>query len=287
MWAYLRHYRIFEVAALFNAVASLPGRSWARWNSLPRMHPDTSDRAIQALADAISDYFKQTQARGHRCTVEHYRKGTHLYHFFAYPDDYTDTFIGHGDDGNFVKRPQKRAFEIVIIFDAEEGTLDLFAVGDRGVKNSLAYIFSCKILKQNLPAEVSCDRAYELNGLLSREFNLSTDPKDGIESVRVRSLRLSLGSSGRKITLDASPRGTDQEVYDMIDDFLQPDRLTPGAVNVTHASFQFRLTPTGGKRAKAFTFEVGFPNTSNLKSLSEEAKLLGEKYLKVWGIDRG
>jgi hypothetical protein len=31
---------------------------------------------------------------------------------------------------------------------------------------------------------------------------------------------------------------------------------------------------------------VSFPNSSNLKSLAEDDRLLGEKYLRRWGIDR-
>jgi hypothetical protein len=34
------------------------------------------------------------------------------------------------------------------------------------------------------------------------------------------------------------------------------------------------------------TFDVSFPDSCNLKSLREEYRLLGEKYLNRWGIDR-
>ncbi len=41
--------------------------------------------------------------------------------YFAYPDDYTDTFIGYDEQGQFTKRPQKRAFENVFVYDRQAG----------------------------------------------------------------------------------------------------------------------------------------------------------------------
>jgi hypothetical protein len=287
MWAYLRHERIFNVAALFNSADSLSGGSWVRHRAMPRKLPDVSEKATRGLADALSEYYRENQGRGHRCTVETYLRAGRQHYFFAYPDDYADTYIGHDAKGEFVKRPQKKAFEVVFVYDPGEGTLELYARGDRGVKARLLYIFCSEILGENPPPEQPGDHPYELNGLLSREFAFPTDPQDGIEEVRILKMRLSLGNGRRRIILEADPQGDPHDLYDMMIEYLTETCLAHGAVNVTQAEFRFCFFDRSGERPKPSRFSITFPNNSNLKSLPEERRLLAEKYLKRWGIDRG
>jgi hypothetical protein len=244
MWAYLRHERVFKVAALFNSADSLAGRHWVKLSGLPKKAPDTSEGARRRLAEGLSEYFRENQGRGHRCTVEAFLRGGRQHYFFAYPDDYAETYIGHNDDGALVKRPQKKAFEVVFVYTPGAGTLDLYVWGDRKVKSCVAYTFSKEILGENLPPEVVREHTYELNGLLSRGFAFATDPEDGIDEVRVRKLRLSLAGNGRRrITLEADPQGPVDDIYDLIQDYLAEACQSPGAVHVTHATFQFRRVP--------------------------------------------
>jgi hypothetical protein len=287
MYAYLRHERIFGIASYFHSADSLPQRYWLRHKALPRKAPDTSDAAVELLAARLSEFYRDTQGRGHRCTVETYPRGGRQHYFFAYPDDYTDTYIGHNEEGQFVKRPQKRAFENVFVYDPQRGTLDLYAQGDRVVKAHLTYIFSIVVLKENPPPEQPGDHPFELNGLRSRSFAFDADPRDGIAEVRVTKMRLSIGDGRRRITLEADPRAERGDLYDLMDEFLDAGRLARAAVNVTQAQFQFRFVPKAGEQPKPLSFNVSFPNASNLKSLPEEQRLLVEKYLKRWGIDRG
>jgi hypothetical protein len=286
MWAYLNHHSIFNVASLFVSADGLPQRYWFRHKNLPRKPPDTSASAARALADELSEYYKENQGRGHRCTVETYLRAGRQHYFFAYPDDYVDTFIGHDDAGEFIKRPQKRAFEVVFVYEPEAGTLDLYVQGDRRVRARVLYIFCSVVLNENPPPEEPGDHPYELNALLSRDFPFATDPEDGIEEVRIRKMRLSLGSGRRRITLEADPQAGPQDIYELIAECLHPTFLASAVVNVTNAEFQFRFAARGYEKPKPITFSVSFPNSSNLKSLPESRRLLVEKYLKRWGIER-
>jgi hypothetical protein len=287
MWAFLRHEQVFYVASLINYVDTLHGRYWVRRSDLPRKEPRDSRVAGQNLACALSEYYRKTQGRGHRCTVETYLRGGRHRYYFACPDDYTDTYIGHAEDGHFVRRAQKRAFEVVFVYDPRDGVLDLFAQGDRQLKGDLQQIFCLVILGESVGPEQPRRLAYELNGLMDRGFTFPTDPEDGIEEVRVRRLRLSvIGNGNRRITLDADPKGPVQDVYDLMDAFLAGGLLRGIAFNVTQATLELRFAPKGRERPKTLVFDISFPNCSNLKSKREEHRLLGEKYLKRWGIDR-
>ncbi len=75
-------------------------------------------------------------------------------------------------------------------------------------------------------------------------------------------------------------------IYDMLDECLNRENLPDALINVTLGQLHFRWHHTGQGRQKTLTFDVSFPNTSNLKSKREELRLVAEKYLKRWGIDR-
>lgn len=287
MWVALQYPKVFEVAGIINRAHTLPQRYWRRRGKLPLEQPNVLHDAIAGFAHAIGAYYRQNQGRGHRCTVDAYLRVNRYHYFFAYPDDYADTYLGHDEEGHFIRRPQKPAFELVFIFDPEDGTLDIFAQGGKEVHEELQTIFCRSLLGQELPPEMPNQHPYELNGLKSRGFSFATDPADGIEQVRVRKLRLSvLGGSKRRVTLEADPDAEPADVYEMMDNYLDRSNLPDTLINITQATLNFKFVDTGNGRQKTLTFDVSFPNSSNLKSKREELRIVAEKYLKEWGIDR-
>jgi hypothetical protein len=284
MWAYLCYPNIFNVASLFVSADHLPGRYWLHHKKLPKKTPNTSEQTCRAFADALSEYYRTEQGRGHRCTVETYLRRGRQHYFFAYPDDYPVMYMAHDEEGKFVKRPQKRAFEVVFAYDPQTGSVDMHAQGDRGVKARLFYVFCQVILNENPPPEQPGDHPYELNLLLTEDCRLATDPSDGIQEVRIRKLRLAIG--GRRITLEPDPRAGGHDIFDMMTECLRAECLHNPIPNVTQVEFQFRFVAKGYESPKHFSFTVTFPNKSNLKSLKEDYRLLAEKYLKRWKIQR-
>jgi len=287
MWVAINHPRVFEVAGIINRAHTLPLRYWRRRGGMPLDQPDVSEDAVSAFGHAIGAYYRQNQGRGHRCTVDAYLRVNRYHYFFAYPDDYADTYLGHDDEGHFIRRPQKPAFEVIFIFDPEDGTLDVFAQGGREIHEALQTIFCRSLLGQEPPPELPHQHPYELNGLKSRDFGFPTEPEDGIELVRVRKLRLSvLGGSKRRITFEADPDAGPRDIYDMMDEYLDRERLPDTLINVTQATLNFKFAHTGNGRQQTLTFDISFPNSSNLKSKREDLRMIAEKYLKRWGIDR-
>ncbi len=284
---WLNYPRVFEVACTINHAHSLPQRYWYRRGSMPHLQPDVSPEGIGRFRDAISAYFRQTQGRGHHCTVDPYLRADRYHYFFAYPDNYADTYLGHDEQGHFIRRPQRPAFEVIFIFDPVDGTLDLYAKGGKPVREALQTILCRTLLMQELPPESPNAHPYELNGLKSRSFQFVTDPEDGIEDVQVRKLRLSiLGGAKRRIMLEADPTAGPNDIYDMLDQCLNRANLPDALINITFGQLHFRWYHTGQGRQKTLTFDVSFPNSSNLKSKREELRVVAEKYLKLWGIDR-
>jgi hypothetical protein len=284
---WLHHPRVFRVAGDINHAHSLSQRYWSKRGNMPPMQPDVTEEGIARFCDAISAYYRR-EGRGKNCTIDAYLRLNRFHYFMVYPDDFADTYLGHDERGQFVRRPQRPAFEIVFLFDPEACTLELYARGGAEVQKDLQAIFCRTLLGTELPPELPRSHPYELNGLKSEAFGFATDTADGIEEVRLRKLRLSvLGGAKRRITLEADPSGPPTDIYKMLEDYINRENLPDSLINVTQAQFHFRWHHTGKGRQQTMTFEVSFPNRSNLKSVKrEQLRSIGEKYLKRWGIDR-
>jgi hypothetical protein len=148
-------------------------------------------------------------------------------------------------------------------------------------------IFCRVILGEEIGPENKNSHPYELNGLLSPDFQFPTDPADGIDTVRVRKLRLSIkGLPRRRITLEADPEASADDIYEMMDDYINPQRLPASILNVSQVGLKFSFDPSREDLPKSLSFDLSWPNSSNLKSKPEGVRELAEKYLRQWGLDR-
>lgn len=287
-WTYIRAIDVWNLAVRFARADSLShGRYWIKRCDIPAQAPDTSEETIEEFEEALSAFFLATQARGRHCQVEHYVRANGNDYFFAYLDDYADTYVTLDNDGAFDRRPERRAFEIVMVYDRQHGTLEMYARGGKKVYIPLQEIFCRVILGEEIGPENRNSHPYELNGLLSPNFEFPTDPADGIETVRVRKLRLSIkGLPRRRITLEADPEGGVNDIYEMLSKYLNQQRLPVSILNVTQAGLKFTFDETNDDLPKSLSFDLSYPNSSNLKSKPETVRDLAEKYLRQWGLDR-
>jgi hypothetical protein len=285
---FLNHRKIFKVAHLLDHTDRLGHRYWRKRKDMPRKEPDLSSEAIEQLAGAISAYYREREGRGRHCHVDKYLRGSRYHYFFVYPQDYTDTFIGYNEAGRFERRLQNPAFEIIFVYDPVEGSLDLYARGDRRTKQHLQDLFGRTILHEELGEEDRRSSPYELNVLKRRDFVFPTDPKDRIVGVKVKELRLSmLGSPHRRITFEVGPKEPKDEIYDLIDRALNKESLPLSVFNVTSAVIQMQFDNSGGegRSTKTVSFRISFPDSCNLRD--EPEHLIAKGYLKTWEIERG
>jgi len=286
-WVFLNHRRVFDVAHILDRSDHFNRRYWRKRKGLPKKKPDLSPAAITELEHSISTYYREKQGRGRHCHVDKYLRGNRYHYFFAYPQDYTDTFVGFDGDGKFERKRQNPAFEVVYVYDPDDGTLDLYAQGGKDIKKDLQELFARTVLHEELGEEDSNSQPYELNPLKKRSFKFPTDPADRVIEVRIKELRLSIvGSARNRITFEATPTGATDEIYGFIEKALHEDRLPMAMVNVSSAVIQVRFDNTGGKgrATKTVTFRISYPDSCNLKDKPEH--LIVKKYLKVWGIER-
>jgi hypothetical protein len=286
-WAFLEHRKVFDVAAMLNRADHLNGRYWRKRKDLPRKDPDVSSEALAALAAVVSAYYWENQGRGQNCRAETYLRAGRYHYFFVYPQDYTDTFVGYSQAGEFERRPQNPAFEVIFVYDPTDGTLDLYVRGDKKIVRDMQELFGRTILHEELGEENRNSVPYHLNVLKQRDFSFPTDPADGVLEVKVPSLRLSVvGNRRKRITFETDPKEPKGAVYDFIESAVHEKRLPPSMVDVSSAVIHmvFDNTDGAGRDAKPLSFRISYPDSCNLKD-SPEA-LVAKKYLKEWKIDR-
>ncbi|MEQ9380083.1 MAG: hypothetical protein RJP95_04420 [Pirellulales bacterium] len=188
---YIRAVYVWNLAVRFARADSLSrGRYWIKRCDIPAVEPDASPSKIDELKEAFSAFFQATQARGRHCQIDHNVRASGSDYFFAYSDGYADTYVTLDDAGDLDRRPERRAFEMVFVYDRLHGTLEMFARGGKKVYIPLQEILCRIILDEEIGPENRDSHPYELNGLLNRNFQFLTDPADGIDTVRVRKLRL-------------------------------------------------------------------------------------------------
>lgn len=286
-WVFLNHRRVFDVAYVLDRADHLNRRYWRKRKDVPKRDPDLSSRAVADLEQSISAYYRNRQGRGRHCHVDKYYRGGRYHYFFAYPQDYTDTFVGYDEEGKFERRRQSPAFEVIFVYDPIDGVLDLYAQGGKAIKKDLQELFGRTILHEELGEERGNANPYELNRLKRPRIAFPTDPTDRIIEVRIKELRLSvIGNPRNRITFEASPNGPPGEIHDLMRTSLHETRLPMAMVNVISAVLQVRFDNTegSGRKIKTVTFRVSYPDSCNLKDRAEH--LVVKKYLKLWKIER-
>ena len=285
LWTYMNRPRIWDAAIRFAKADSLSvRRSWVKRSEVPKADPKTDEEGLNKLAVTVSAFYREQEARGHHCKVEHFARGAAHDYYFVYLSDYADTHINFAEGGDLCRTTERRAFGVVFAYDRENATLEMFAKGGKKVVEPLQKIFCEVILGQKLKNNDPGRKPFCLDMLLDRNFAFPTDPEDNVESVSIRTLRLSIiGRTRGRITLDADPEKSPDNIYDMLADDLNRKHLPLSVLCVTKATLHLKLKGYG--RIKGLTFNVSIPDTCDLKSKREDLRLLGEKYLRKWEID--
>jgi len=129
-------------------------------------------------------------------------------------------------------------------------------------------------------------------------FDFPTDPIDGIASVTVKELRyMDLSAPEERVTLEAMS-GAKRNIWELGDDFFLAggypklssahetvSRMSAPGWIITRARFTIKFYPgPEDGRGKSLTLTVTMPHGCNLKDVTPHERLIGEKYLRLWGI---
>lgn len=228
------------------------------------------------------------QGRGRLCHVDVHERGSpRRICYFAHPEDYPKTDLGYGDDNTFARQTRRTALETIFVYRPDDGVLEMVAPGSAAHKDALARAFCTRILGLGSVPQADARKPYNLEVLKDVSFGFDTDPRDNIERVEIRQLRIDVpGRDLPRIIVSARPAPErPQVVQELLRNAINQSRYPLDALEVTQAKLAFRFRGLNGRRPKTLVFEVTAPDRCNLKDTGHDA--VAKKYLTNWGIARG
>lgn len=279
MITFLDHHEFWRGATRFYHADTLP--YWRKRKNMSNQPAAVDEASLQQLAALIRNYFHRTEGRGKNCIVEPFRR-RELDYFFAYPEDYSQQSI-EWVNGEFDRRPHNPAFEVIFVYSQMEGSLDLHFRGSYKSIDPLQQMFAQAILKlDRLPPDPKDQRVYDLAPLLQKDFNFCYAPNSGIESVKIKKLRLSSRiKKGDRITLEADSSDNPNAVYDLLDQIRTSVHLS--MYNVTQVELAASVVADVEKPAKTVAIRITYPNSCSLKY--DELGLKLRAMLEASGIE--
>jgi hypothetical protein len=263
---------VFRVASQFMWADNLK-RYWHRRRDLPRVAPDLGEEAQAELKRAISAYYVKNQDRGEYCHIEVYPRGDAQY-VMVYLADYPSAVVCFENSDQLKRSLQQQAFDVVFITDPAQGRLDLYADGGCDLRKELSQMFARHILRQEVSLDTITGPAFDLDLLKDPDFRFKIDPSDGISSLRVKSIRLSVcDREPGVITFGTAPRSKDDNLYAFIKRGLNTRDLPLEDLLVEHVTIQAKFA-RGNPRPASVTFSLA-RNSCNLKDTPEHDKIRG------------
>jgi hypothetical protein len=287
MWFYLNYPQLYDQATLFARADGLStGRYAVRRNSLPKRPIRVTQASTQALATELSKYYWPNQMRGQHCQVEHYTRSGGNEYFFAYLDNWPDTFLRFDDDGTLDHRTDRQAFSVLFVMNPQNGTLELVAKGGRDVQNPLQQAFCRSVLGLEVEPIEPLHSAYTLQRILDPDFTYPTDPADGIARVRLVNIHWvpSYRLQGKYFETGFSEDEARQQWLQTIHSHLQAEGHTPSSVTVKNAVFELTLMTNGVTAPETIEFSITVPRWCNLNHLSDEHREIVERCLRLWEL---
>ena len=194
------------------------------------------------------------------------------------PDSYLEF---EGED--IVSRIRRPVSEHAITYASDTGVIEVVAArGER--RDSIAKAFTEDLLKQPAEADSLPLRRYDLAPLL-KDQPLDWDVDDAIESVQIVMMKLEDLAGNGRVQLEVPARRAIGFHEYVREHFGERNPLTSGNFTPTQAQLSIRFLPeSNSNRHKVLPVKITMPNGCDLRSRTERERLIGEKYLKRWGL---
>lgn len=282
-WALLERRRLWDGAMLFAAADGKPKRYWRKRINLPKLKRPSNKADADRLAEAVVDLFRKKEARGHFCQCDRYKRGHKIY-YFLYPQDHPQTPLEYDQKGQTTKRSCKFAFEIVMIHDDEEGTLNIWHEGSKDRVKDLQVLFAACVLHAEIPRESpKDDRVYDLSRFMDPDYHLKTPPTLGVKGASIRKIRVQqFGPEAHSIRIDLAPQCPDHVLHDRLHAATRD--IPASMLKVTLVGIQATFELQGDEqRNRPRSFEISAPNSCSLENTPKD--ILLQRVLVENGIE--
>jgi hypothetical protein len=261
------------------------GRLWSGYAGPKKVVPDTSPGGLEAFRSKALELVGSLGAycEIYRRTRPNFGKpDSELHQLTLYYDDLPDTYLEF-EEQRLVRRHRRPVVEASVTYEPATGVIEVVSSGGK-FRDELARTFADTILAQAIGADRITLRRLDLTRVL-RPFDFPFDAADGIESVKVVSLRLQrVGAEAKRMILEC-PRRAPGSIWDQAREELKQGDLKAAGYVVTQARLSIRFLPgPDSRRGKTLPVTITVPNGCDLKGRTERERLVGGKYLKHWGL---
>lgn len=278
---YLNYPDIWKKACFFIEADMMQNRFWTRYANLPNMHPRTDKPSLDAFGKAISDFFWKKQIRGNKFHVQYEQRSEKEHYYLVFLSDFSNTYdVFEPDNDEMVSRSESRTLSMAIVFDEERHTLEINAHGGREVYDTVALLFSSIILVSELNMQQTIISNYRLDQLLLPENKLMPIPECGVMSVRIASMKITYNRGNKRRQHVINLNSTDDSLYEEISMFSEDK-------NVSNIHIRF-VDIILGVLLNGIMTEMSikvFEKSCDLRSASDELRLIGNNYIQKVGID--
>lgn len=266
------------------------GRTWSAFRlpaPLVLKHDGQSLKDLEADASAL---FRDFDGSGRTLKIEPFTRSgrnlgdsteTSFTHYTVYIEGLPETRLEfRGTEP--LREARRPAVEAALWCDPERGFVEVVAKGGRPLREKLVRAFAQHLAGSDAGLEELRPRRFDLDRL-ARPIGFPVDAADGIQDVRLASLRLADAANRHgRITLEVDGADLHRTCADW---FGASDPLHVLGWTVIGAELRITFRPEAeGKREKQITVKLTAPNWSNLKDHTRQHRLIAEKYLGRWGL---
>ena len=186
------------------------------------------------------------------------------------------------DDDDLISQVVRPVREVVLSYEPQSGQIEIIA-DDGAIRENVVKAFAETMLGTEIDGERVPLKQYDLSKLLNH-FDFPTDPDDGIESVKISMLKLRPYDSGNKVTLEVAAK-EQQTIHQVSREWFATHDPLGGGFLVAQTKLTIKFAADSeSPRGKTIPVKISYPNNCDLKSRTEKERLIGDKYLKKWGL---
>jgi hypothetical protein len=188
-------------------------------------------------------------------------------------------------EGRLNRISDRPVHEAAICYEPASGAIEVVAATQQ-TRETLLRLFSEHMLSGSIPGERLPLREYTLQPLL-RPFDFPRQTGDQIESVEVMLMRLMpMDAQSERVTLERM-RGASRSIRALAADRFGDTDPLRGGYRVTQVRLRIQFAPRiAGRGRRTLPVTISMPHGCDLKGRTAQERLIGDKYLSLWGLRR-
>ena len=263
------------------------GKQWDGFRGDANVQVKREEKDLEAFRKVVRDHFSSPNVYVDlfdRHRKRHGKADVDLIQATVYVEGVTDQMLAF-TEGHLDLRDYRPVLEASLTYEPGSGTIEVVGK-DRDTRERFVSAFATKLLGIEVKGDRLPFRQFNLESL-RRHHDFPTDAEDGIEEVRVLSLRLMpIDDAGERLTLERMRGGT-RSIWDTAHARFGERSPLIGGWRVTQTKLAIRFRSDHGRsRGKTLPVTITMPHGCDLKDRTEPERIVGEKYLQRWGLLR-